>query len=217
MKVEYSDLYKFVTSIGIALISLSVLVPWLFFREPFDLLLKQDEVKLLTPLAQSIIQNRQVLLQTAFVVLPWFSLVSFTLGLLAVLIGGVMWLRKTQKLTDKMNELNIRLLENKLAAETPEQANEKRAEEFKSQIESEAEPVTEVRKESSEGRTARTLEPDVVSDFVQSAYNVERKLADSLAQCFIETHETLTNRRLGAASFDIVLAAKTDFFCRLPL
>jgi len=48
MKFEYSDFYKFIASAGIALISLAVIVPWLFFREPFDLLLSTNELAYLS-------------------------------------------------------------------------------------------------------------------------------------------------------------------------
>ena len=44
-KFEYSDFYKFIASVGITLIALSVFVPWLFLKEPFDLLQRQDEIR----------------------------------------------------------------------------------------------------------------------------------------------------------------------------
>ena len=43
-KLEYSDLYKFLASLGFVLIGLSLLVPWLFLRESFDALLNTTTV-----------------------------------------------------------------------------------------------------------------------------------------------------------------------------
>lgn len=37
MKFEFGDLYRFVVSLGVVLVSISILVPWLFLKEPFDL------------------------------------------------------------------------------------------------------------------------------------------------------------------------------------
>jgi hypothetical protein len=34
-QIEYGDFYKFVVSLGIALVFSAILVPWLFLRDPF--------------------------------------------------------------------------------------------------------------------------------------------------------------------------------------
>jgi hypothetical protein len=42
--LAYSDFYKFIVSIGIVLISLAVLFPWLLLRESFDITLSRSEI-----------------------------------------------------------------------------------------------------------------------------------------------------------------------------
>lgn len=198
MKFEYSDFYKFIASVGIVLISLAVIVPWLFFREPFDLLLGTEEINKLTPLAKSIIQNRQETLRTAINLIPWFSIGAFVLGLITFVIGGVNWFNRTQKIMDKMSELNLKILEQQLARQSTEEVFAQKEEEAKAQIEEHAAPTEE----------PTVLEPDIISNLVQDAYRVEKQLSEKLQRCFGTTHNVLTERRLGAASYDVVLLSK---------
>ena len=200
MKFEYSDFYKFIASVGIALISLAVIIPWLFFRESFDLLVDTEAIAKLTPLAQSIIENRQTFLQTTINLVPVFSFSAFILGLLTLVVGGVNWFNRTQKILDKVNELNLGILEQQLARQSPEEARAEKEEEVKAQIEEHIEAPAE----------KAALEPDIVGGLIQSAYRVQKQLADSLKRCFETSHEVLTERRLRAASFDIVLLAKKE-------
>ncbi|RPJ74973.1 MAG: hypothetical protein EHM20_09720 [Alphaproteobacteria bacterium] len=200
MKFEYSDFYKFIASVGIALISLAVLVPWLFFREPFDLLLKTEDITNLTPLAQSIIQNRQTILQIVINIIPWFSLGSLILGLITFVIGGINWFNRTQRIMDKMSELNLAILERQLASQSTTEVIAQKEEEAKAQVE---EHIVTTEEET-------VLEPDIINTIVQGAYRVEKQLADKLKMCFAKTHDVLTERRLGAASYDIVLVSKNN-------
>jgi hypothetical protein len=58
-KPEYSDLYKFIASLGLILIAFSILLPWLFLRESFESLVSASDFANLTPTAQALIAYRQ--------------------------------------------------------------------------------------------------------------------------------------------------------------
>src|SRR5258708_37724724 len=105
-QLEYGDYYKFRVSIGIALIIVSFGVPWLFLREPFDLLLENAQPLRLTPTAQVLIAERQHLLARVFWVVPWFSLASFVSGFTLALVALFQW-RARQSLRDKTEELEL--------------------------------------------------------------------------------------------------------------
>lgn len=203
-KFEYSDFYKFIASVGITLIALSVFVPWLFLKEPFDLLQRQDEIKLFTPLAQSIIQSRQSTVQTILNLTPAFSIVTFILGLCALGIGGVMWFLKTQKILDKLNELNVKVLENQLGVSSPEEAKVRREEEIKAQYESDEEG-----KVVSKLKEGEPLAPSRISELAEVASRIERRITGLLVTCSAQTHTILHERRLGPVVIDIVMASKT--------
>jgi hypothetical protein len=182
MKFEYGDFYKFVASLGIGLIGLSILAPWLFLREPFDLLLTQSDLTSLTPLAQSIIAQRQALVQNLINAIPWFSLITFPLGFIVLGAGGFMWFNRSQRITD---ELNKRQLSPLTSAEVKEQKTE-------------------------EAKAELLEDTENISDLVRSTLGAEEKLVVALRRCFGETHEVLANRRLGSVIFDVVLLARSN-------
>ncbi len=191
MKFEYGDFYKFVASLGIGLVGLAILAPWLFLREPFDLLLTQSDLTSLTPLAQSIIAQRQSLVQNLINAIPWFSLITFPLGLIILGAGGFMWFNKSQRITDELNQINKKLLEKQLSPLTSTEVTERKTEEAKAELIEGAENIGEV---------------------VRNALGAEEKLVAALRRCFGQTHEVLANRRLGSVTFDVVLLAKESTY-----
>src|SRR5512141_175558 len=90
-QLEYGDFYKFVASAGIALVAGAFAVPWLFLREPFDLTIDASKLKTLTPIAQSAVMHRQLLVARVLPCLPWVSLVIAMLGLALAIWGLERW------------------------------------------------------------------------------------------------------------------------------
>ena len=68
--VEYSDYHKFIVSLGVVLLAFSVLGPWLFLREPFDLMVEAQKLRSLTPEAQYLVTTRQHIVAAIMRLLP---------------------------------------------------------------------------------------------------------------------------------------------------
>lgn len=204
-KFEYSDFYKFIASAGIALITLAALIPWLFLREPFDLFQTVDKISQLTPLAQQIILARQTTIQWILDIIPLFSAISFIFGCLGLIMGGVMWYRKTQLPIDKLAELNIKALEKQLTTPSNEEIKVQREEEIKAELEADAPAYTE---QGLSANLEEMLKPDNVNSMVERAINIEKKVARLLNSCFGDTYTILPERRLGPIPFDVVMASK---------
>ena len=195
MKFEYGDFYKFITSLGIVLVGLSIMIPWLFLREPFDLFIKQDELFNLTPLAQSMIANRQALLNTLLRIIPWLSGAVFLLGSIALVAGGYLWANRTQKLIDELNKLNRELLKRQLEEIPP--------------AEKEAMQINEVELELENSQVEDLLVKDTaVKELVKSALEVEKNIATLFSKCLSSMYDVLQNRRMGSVIFDMVLVSK---------
>lgn len=94
---EYTDINKFYISIGVFLIGLTFLLPWLFFRENFDLLIKAEDLKSYTTTAQHIIIQRQIIVSYFPIVILIISSCSFVVGILLCIKGIKGW-NKTEKL-----------------------------------------------------------------------------------------------------------------------
>src|SRR3546814_10851802 len=103
MKFEFGDLYKFVVSLGVVLISLSVLAPWLFLREAFDLFKTEIELKTVTEVARAAIASRQE--ATAFILrfIPWFSAVGSVCGSVLIVVGLKKW--RSEEHTSELQSL----------------------------------------------------------------------------------------------------------------
>ncbi len=188
-KVEYSDLYKFMVSMGLALIVVSVGVPWLFLREPFDLLTSQQAIVELSPSAQSILERRRDWIE---LIVNWWwvlSLVFLFTGIILVAVGFELW-RRNQLFVDRKNRADTLRAEKEL------------------QNLSTAEKVDQVRSEV-EARTDRAgvtrQSADQLEVEVFQRISVEKRVTDRIVQCFANTHLVLINKRIGPIAYDVVL------------
>lgn len=94
---EYGDLNKFFVSIGVFLIGLTFLLPWLFFREHFDLLIKSEDLKTYTKTAQDIITQRQAIVSYFPILISIISICTFATGVFLCVKGIKGW-HKTERL-----------------------------------------------------------------------------------------------------------------------
>jgi hypothetical protein len=206
-KVEYSDFYKFIASVGITLIALSLFVPWIFLKEPFDLLLHEEDFSLLTPLAQGIIQSRQEIIRIIINYIPAFTIITLIIGVAILITGGLMWFDKTQKFLDKLNALNVIVLEQQLKISSPDEVKAQQEEEIKAQLEIEP-----------QGRNNAQMTDEILSNQTEiakltaDAIRIEERIFGLLASCVSETHFILSERRVGPVVFDLVLASKSRFY-----
>jgi hypothetical protein len=205
-KFEYSDLYKFITSFGITLIVVSFFVPWLFLKESFDLLQKQNDIELFTPLAQTIVQSRQNFILVVTKIIPYFSSFTFLLGLTGVIVGVILWFKKTQKPLDRLSQLNVDEMEKKVGSVSEKEMEGRREEEIKVDLES------KVIKKDVRELEEKPLTSSVISSLAKSESDIVKRITGLLVTCFAQTHTILTERRLGPAIFDIVMASKTRLY-----
>jgi hypothetical protein len=101
---EYTDLNKFFVSIGIFLIGSTFLLPWLFFRENFDLLIKSEDLKTYTETAQNIIIQRQSIVSAFPIIILILSSCTFITGVFFFIKGIIDWI-KSERLKRETNKL----------------------------------------------------------------------------------------------------------------
>ena len=187
-QIEYSDFYKLTVSVGIALIIVAVLLPWLFLREPFDLLLDSGQLARLTPSAQIIIADRQHLVERIFRLIPWITGSTFLAGISLAVIGLYQW-RRRQVVRDQSEELGVAKLRLELTAMSPQQVTAK----LEADIEQErgtAQPRTELVASTKHFR------------------QIEQELRERMLGCFSNSYRLRANQRLGSAEYDVVLESK---------
>lgn len=165
-KFEFSDLHKFLVSAGVALIAISVLIPWFYLKEPFDLLIEKDKLKLLTIEAQNILKNRQSLIGYTYTVMPWTSFSLFITGLITTIWGVSKWSTKQANL-DERDRLTTQKLVKEIANMTPSEIEQKNEQEYQEAVD--VVPIT----------TTTTSTP-VKEIFIASYLDIEKHFIDKL-------------------------------------
>ncbi len=94
---EYSNIYKFKVSVGTALIAFSFLLPWLYLRENFGMLVSKSEFESLTINAQNIILQKQALLNHAPIISLILCIFSLFIGIFLVSNGIKKWNEKEKR------------------------------------------------------------------------------------------------------------------------
>ena len=97
---EYNDLNKFFVSIGVFLIGLTFILPWLFLREDFNLLITSENLSKFTLGAQKIIKQRQSFVGLLSVIIPIISILTLSSGTFLIYKGIRGW-RKLQLLIEE--------------------------------------------------------------------------------------------------------------------
>lgn len=200
MKIEYDNFYKFIASVGLTLIAMSVICPWLFLKEPFDLRILQTELESFTPIAQTIIAERQCLIEEATKVIPWVSVVLFVLGLIVFVFGGWLWWDRTQRILDLQNETKLRLLEDQLEKIPVAEIEAQQRADARAQVE--ALPSTHLKLSSA------LSQPADIEAILSAARNAEKSLTNVFITHVGDRYKILQHRRIGQALLDMVLVAR---------
>lgn len=187
--VEYSDYYKFVVSVGIALIIVALALPWAFLREPFDLSFDTAKISSITPQAKALILQRQGTLLWVWRWIPWLTGLLLASGVYAACFGLWKW-RARQLVRDRAEDAATAKAERELQGITPEQNLER------------------VRADA-EAATPEQTETETVA-VVDRHRRVEDQLTPRIVRCFSDQYDVRINQRLGAAEYDIVLRSRTS-------
>lgn len=199
-KIEYSDRHRFIASIGVALIAISAALPFLYLKEPFDLLLEKDKINLLTPKAQEIITHRQELVSAFTRLLPFAVGVLLLVGLVFLIYGLYKWGKK-QEIQDRTEALTLQQLELAAAQMSQPEVEEKLLDESKS-IESQPATVPT--------RITNSLSSDSPTSKIKKAIEIEEKVLNKLKTADPKDYELLSQRRIGGREYDAILARKSN-------
>lgn len=129
MKFEFGDLYKFIVSLGVVLITLSILAPWMFLREPFDLFRPEAEVNALSDVARAAVIKRQYAVSFIVGFIPWFSFIGSSLGMIFISSGLKSW-RKNQLHLDEQTRLDVEIKKRSLRDATIDEIDQKETSEY---------------------------------------------------------------------------------------
>lgn len=197
-KPEYTDLNRFLVSIGLIMIAFSILVQWLFLRENFDLTISYADFSKLNKPSKEILSLKQQHLIKIIKFSPFISLGFALLGVIAIVVGVIRWNEK-QVLLDERDDLTNKKMKSELG-ELSETEIEKKAErEYEDQLLSvDTEGNTEIEP---------TIDRNKVDHYKKRYIDIEKEIAEVLENDFGGTNKIVTNAYLKNSDreIDIVL------------
>lgn len=200
-RLEFSDFYKFLVSLGTVLVALALIMPWLFLRESFDALVSVSDISELTPTAQALIRHRQTAALWFVGNAMWISAGLATAGILLLAFGLFLWWRK-QNVLDRRDMLETEKLRQEVESLSPAQIAEKVVKEAGEEARlQEGEAVEEEPQlEEAEKRERR----DTYFSMIEEYFRVENGFLSKLLTCFGERH-VLTHKRIQGMMYDAVV------------
>lgn len=180
-------------SVGVFLVGLTFLLPWLFLKENFDLLVKVEDLNRLTPSAKSIIENRQALIGTYSYIIPVVSIASFLIGGFLIFKGIKGW-RKLQTIIEAREELTNKKLSLEITKLTEDEKLEKVAKDI------------QVSKEESKPLETKEIKGANLS-LAQQYLKVEQKFADLVRKALADKYKVFQDFRIEENEFDLMLKA----------
>lgn len=106
-RFDFGHFFKFLSSVGLALLVAAVAAPWLFATASGLLTISQDDLSGLTPVARAVILDRQQAIRDVQAWLPLACVLLAAIGL-ALLIWGLVGWRKRQKVSDDAEDVDLR-------------------------------------------------------------------------------------------------------------
>lgn len=189
-KIEYSDFYKFLASLGVVLISLALLLPWLFLREPFDTSISQSDLTNLTSTAQAIVNTRQTTALWFLQNVTWVSVALSIAGVVFLSVGVFLWAKK-QRVVDEKEHLETEKLKREIENMTPSQIAEK------------------VIRETEEDASVN-VPSTPISHPMRDYFRIEEAIINKLTACFGQKN-VLPNRRIRDKEYDIILLSDRTY------
>ena len=184
-KPEYSDLYKFLASLGVIIISISLLLPWLFLTQSFNSLISNGEIIKYTQTAQTLINLQQTTALWFIKNLLIICTILFLLGCSLLVYSLHLW-KPVQDEIDRERKLSNQKLSNQLKTATKEEQFNKFVQE-----------VSENNEEHEE----------TIKDFstqISKYISVEEKVLNKLAISFGENN-VLRNKLIGKKQVDAII------------
>lgn len=191
-KLEFSDLNKYLVSIGTILVGLSFLLPYLYLRENFGIIVSKADYNSYTLASQEIIQFKQRNVLLFQNIIYCITVIIFLIGLTLIGFGIYRWNKRQLKINEKFDK-EIWKLEIEIAQMTSSEKERKIEEEIV---------------ESGESDVLQSTKSEI--DFVKTNYqNIEAIIKNAFHKNYSKYFKILNDVKLEGNYFDIILQSKS--------
>lgn len=176
------------------LIIFSIVLPYYFLKEDFGIFLDNKLFLTLKPEVQSIIIIKRKQVSFFQQVIPYLSLLLFTVGIVSLIYGLIRWFKRQKRIDEKF-DTELEKLKRELKSMTPMEVIEK------TQIE-----ISEINSPNSELSDPFFRSPMI--DYM----NVESRIYKVFEAYSNVSFEILTQRKVNSAEIDILMLSKNKKF-----
>lgn len=205
-KLEFGDINRFVASLGIMQIVISLLLPWLLERSFAEFIISVSDYEALTESSKLLVDQQQETIGILNNLLPWAMVILLLSGVLMLLIGLAGWNRR-QKVSDQSLQATAR----------KELAGAKRAE-YEVQALSQGEQVEKAAKEIVE---QERLEEDIaykkqdapaeqVIGRLRNYMQVEEEVLNEFSIMIEPRHRLLRQVRMHDQNYDAIVSVASN-------
>jgi len=206
-KIDYGDINKFLVSVGIVLIGLSIVTPYLYLKEDFGLYIELETFEKFQEPVKILILSKQNQVTKIQDLLPFISISLFLFGLTSFIIGLVRWFKRQSKLDEKFDK-EIQKLDLEIESLTPEE-KEKKIKEEVNEIEIEEQMQSETTTTTTSATTTTTTTIPDSSQAYTDYLNIEKGIIEVFENYKSPNFDILPLQLIGNKfEVDIFLKAK---------
>lgn len=183
-KLEFSDLNKFLTSVGLIFIGVALLLPW-YINQNSDLItLEQEKIDSSTKTAQKIIENQQNYLNYISENLICIVLILICIGIFLLAWGIIRWNRRQNVRDAKENEELNALMKQNISVQ-------------------EKKDIIEGEIETNNGALSEDK-----TEVVQNYLNIENLIYLKISDYYNVNYINRQNIKIGKFNYDIIMESK---------
>lgn len=172
-KIEFSDLYKFITSTGLIIVGSAFFIPWLFMKQDQGLVVSERDYQLMNEGARTLLDSRIQLNLLISKSILYISITLFVIGIISMCYGIWKWSKK-QKILDEFQSIDI-------AEKRANQKNLKPKEVLEkadSEIEDEIKAESDIIKEKPEKKISKESRNELKTNLIDLENHFYQKLLD---------------------------------------
>ena len=194
-KIEFSDVYRFLASLGLIFIGLAFFLPWFINQNNSTLILEQDKIQKLTSTAQLIISKQQNTLLKINQFLPYISITLIIIGIILLIIGVLKW-EKRQTVLDKIQDEDLK------SKEIQNITSKEKRDLIENDINKSEVDVDNIQEEAINIKGSE-LQTDI-DNYIQ----IENSIFLQLSQNYKSKYTATQNVRIEDSNYDIILKSK---------
>ncbi|WP_043931102.1 hypothetical protein [Bacillus sp. EB01] len=217
--IDFSDVHKFLVSVGLGTIVFAFLLPWLFLKEEFNLYLEKDTVAKYTDDSQKVIHLKNSILIDLFSNLHWITILFLAIGLFLIGVGIFHWWRKQKEfdkgqVLDNMNkELTNKKLKKELEDTTPSEKASAVLNEINADLFGTASAATSDSIVPENPISQKTSVTSTESVEIVKAYNrIEHITVGKITEKYSNKYEVVLDKKILNLNLNILLLGRTNDF-----